>query len=194
MGLTRRQAEEMYNSDIWHDWSDLEIVKFQLFEDRLCVKWDRFQAAIESILGRPVFTHEFAGEDGAQRLRDEYLTLRQPPTMQDIVAMIPEEKLIALNMGSDKDAAESGDVADRLLGFLDDDTETGDDESAVLKAAHALGFTDDDAQVLECVECEERYMVSPSQQAWCPNCNSVRYKVVSTDAPAPDTDIEVNND
>lgn len=113
MGLTRKQAKELYDSNIWHGWSDIEIVKFQLFEDRVCVKWSRFHEALEAVLGRPVFTHEFIYGD----LKNEYLTLAQPPTMEEIIAMIPEEKLILLNLDSNK----PGDVTDRLLGFLDDE-------------------------------------------------------------------------
>jgi len=40
---------------------DEEIVKFQLFQDCLAIPFDRFHAAIEKVLKRPVYTHEFRG-------------------------------------------------------------------------------------------------------------------------------------
>ena len=43
--------------------SNLEIVKFQLFEPKMCMPFSVFQKAVEDVLGRPVYTHEFADSD-----------------------------------------------------------------------------------------------------------------------------------
>ena len=54
--LTKEQAIAIFNGGEWKDWSDEEIVKFQLYQDRLCVPFDKFHEAMESVLGRPVWT------------------------------------------------------------------------------------------------------------------------------------------
>lgn len=49
--------------------SNLEIVKFQLFEPKMCMPFPVFQGAVEAVLCRPVHTHEFANAD---KLRAEF--------------------------------------------------------------------------------------------------------------------------
>ena len=58
--LTREQALKIYNSGAWKTWTNEQIVQLQLYQDRLCVGWDKFREAIEDVLGRGVYTHEFA--------------------------------------------------------------------------------------------------------------------------------------
>lgn len=93
--VTKEQAILISDSKEWESWTDEEIVKFQLYQDRLCIPFGRFHQAIEIVLNRPVWTHEFAFPD---RLRDEYLTLASPPTFQEIIDLIPKEKLIVINL------------------------------------------------------------------------------------------------
>lgn len=92
--LTYDEAIAIYNGGEWRDWTDEEIVKFQLFQDRLCMPFDRFHQAIEAVLCRPVFTHEFAFHD---RIVSEYLKQRPAPTMEEIFKLIPSEKLIVIS-------------------------------------------------------------------------------------------------
>jgi len=54
-----------------------------------------FTEAIEEVLGRPVYTHEFAD---IQSIRDEYLTLKPPPTLEEIIELIPEEKRLIVRL------------------------------------------------------------------------------------------------
>ncbi len=54
------EAIAIVDNEEWKDWTDEEIVRFQLFQRLLCVPFDRFQQAIESTLNRSVFTHEFS--------------------------------------------------------------------------------------------------------------------------------------
>ena len=49
-----------------------EIVEYQLYHDNLAVPFGRFHAAIEAVLGRSVWTHEFTNSD---RLRKEFEAL-----------------------------------------------------------------------------------------------------------------------
>jgi len=68
MNLTKEQAIELFNSKWWVDKTDEEIADFQIHEERLCCPFDVFHRAIETWLGRPVWTHEFAD---TQALIDE---------------------------------------------------------------------------------------------------------------------------
>jgi hypothetical protein len=87
--LSKEQAIAIYDSEIWQNWTDDEIVRFQLFQERLAIPFDRFQMAVEAVLGRSVWTHEFAH---ATRIKDEYLGKRKMPTFDEIMELIPEKK------------------------------------------------------------------------------------------------------
>ena len=91
--VTREEAIDIAKSKIWKKWTDEEIVKFQLFQDRLCVDFSTFHKAMEKVLNRPIFSHEFADQD---RLIDEYLGKREKPTMEEIINMFPKDKTILL--------------------------------------------------------------------------------------------------
>ena len=92
--MEKAQAVELYDSCWWVDKTALEISLFQLFEPLLCMPFDRFHAAVEEALGRPVFTHEFGlNWDG---LKKELLGERPAPTMEQILEMIPEAKRIVI--------------------------------------------------------------------------------------------------
>ena len=91
--MTEQEAIKMAESGWWKDECPNKIVKFQLFEDRLCMDFSAFHKAVEKVLGRPVWTHEFAFADS---LRQEYLKLESAPTMQEIVELIPEEKRMVI--------------------------------------------------------------------------------------------------
>ena len=94
--LTQAQAKALYDSGEWKKWTDEQIVRFQLYQDRLCVEWSRFHAAMEKVLGRPVWTHEFAFHDN---LVAEYEGKRPRPTFEEIVALMPADKLIVVASG-----------------------------------------------------------------------------------------------
>lgn len=94
--LTKEQAILFGESQIWADWSHEEIVKFQLFQDKMCMPFSRFHEAIEKVLDRPVFTHEFGlNYDGIVK---EYLGEKEKPTFEEILNLIPEEKRIILKL------------------------------------------------------------------------------------------------
>jgi hypothetical protein len=104
--FTREQAVAFAESGEWKDWTPGQIVRFQLFQDLSCMPFNVFHGAIEQVLGRLVFTHEFAFTD---RLRDEYLTLRPAPTLEEILDLIPAEKRVALCL-PDGDGQEAGNA------------------------------------------------------------------------------------
>lgn len=73
-----------------------QIAEFQIEQDRLCVPFDVFHKAITEALGRPVYTHEFAlNRDG---LRKELRGEKEPPTLEEIINLIPEDKRIVIQV------------------------------------------------------------------------------------------------
>jgi hypothetical protein len=89
--LTKDQAIHLAESKWWEGKTDREIVEFQLFTKRLCMPFDLFHKAVESTLGRPVWTHEFGS---AGRLKEEFLGDKPAPTFDEIINLIPEDKRI----------------------------------------------------------------------------------------------------
>lgn len=84
--LTQEQAIELFNSKTWESWSLEERAKFQLFQERLCMPFPVFHEAVENLLGRSVWTHEFADQEG---LIKEYLGDKPKPSFGEIFSMIP---------------------------------------------------------------------------------------------------------
>ena len=88
-----REAHAIAVEGKWRKWDDETIVRFQLYQDRLCMDFSRFHEAVEKVLGRSVWTHEFAWPE---LLRAEYEGTRTAPTIDEIIGMIPPEKLIMI--------------------------------------------------------------------------------------------------
>lgn len=93
--LTTPQAIAFAESKLYESWTDRQIVEFQLFQDKLCMDFSRFHQAIEKVLQRPVFTHEFAFPDN---LRKELLGETPAPTFEQIISLIPKEKLLLIGL------------------------------------------------------------------------------------------------
>jgi hypothetical protein len=93
--LTKDQAIAFYNSNVWQEWDAEHIVRFQLFQEKLCMPFDVFHKAITEVLGRPVYTHEFAFRDA---IVEEYLGVRPMPTLQEIIDLIPADKRIVVGL------------------------------------------------------------------------------------------------
>ncbi len=93
--LTKEQAIKLGESKVWENWTNEEIVRFQLFQDCLCMDFSRFHEAITKVLDRDVYTHEFAFRDS---LIKEYLGVKEPPTFEEIMNLIPEEKRIIIKI------------------------------------------------------------------------------------------------
>lgn len=94
--LSKEEAIAFCESGKWKEMSDEEVFQLQMFQDLLCVDFGRFHQATEKVLGRPVFTHEFASPKG---LIDEYLGKRGKPSLEDIIGLIPRDKLIIVAKG-----------------------------------------------------------------------------------------------
>jgi len=86
--LNKEGAIKLYNSKWWEGKTAKEIVDFQLYEKRLCVEFSVFHKAIEEVLGRPVFTHEFADQ---KALQEEYEGKREYDGLDaSIKRIVPE--------------------------------------------------------------------------------------------------------
>jgi hypothetical protein len=93
--LTEEQAIALHDGGEWKDWTLDEVARFQLFQSKLCVPFSLFHQAIEHALDRPVWTHEFADQGSLQA---EYIGENDPPTFEEIIEMIPEEKRLILRL------------------------------------------------------------------------------------------------
>lgn len=94
--LTKEQAIAFCENKCYEGMTSRQIAEFQMAQDRLCVPFDVFHKAIIEALGRPVFTHEFGlNYDG---LRKELYGEKEPPTLEEIINLIPEDKRIVIHM------------------------------------------------------------------------------------------------
>jgi hypothetical protein len=91
--LTPAEAVALAESEFWKLMDFRARAEFQLHQECLCMPFDVFHEAVEKALGRPVWTHEFAAPD---RLKAELRGDSPPPTMQQILDLIPAEKRIVL--------------------------------------------------------------------------------------------------
>lgn len=92
--LTKEQAIEFGQSRAWESMDFRQRAEFQMMQEKLCMPFGAFHEAIEKILGRPVYTHEFAlNREG---LRKELFEGKEPPTFEEILLMIPEAKRIVV--------------------------------------------------------------------------------------------------
>ncbi len=89
--MTEKQAIALAESEFWKDMTLEDRAKFQLFQERLCMPFGVFHEAVEKLLGRGVWTHEFANQ---KALQQEYLGERKAPSMQEIIEMIPADKRV----------------------------------------------------------------------------------------------------
>lgn len=93
--MTYEEAIAKAETGWWKTATPREIVAFQLYEPLLCMDFGDFHGAMEKALGRPVWTHEFAGA-GLARLQEEFEGVRSKPTMNEIVEQLPAEKVVVI--------------------------------------------------------------------------------------------------
>jgi len=84
--LTKEEAIKLVESGIWKTWSKEKIAYFQLHQDRLCMPFSVFHEAVEYVLKRPVYTHEFGlNRDGLIAEMDGKVP---SPTIKEIIDML----------------------------------------------------------------------------------------------------------
>lgn len=91
--LNRNEAIAFGRGGEWKNWTPKQRGAFQLQQNLLCMDFDAFHEGVQALLGRPVFTHEFAYKD---QLIDEWKGRKDAPTFDEIVALIPEGKRIII--------------------------------------------------------------------------------------------------
>jgi len=91
--MTEADAIFLAQSRFWEQLSPRQRATFQLYEDRLCMPFHVFLAAMQECLGRPVYTHEFASSNRAA-LEAEFRGDRPAPTLDEIMALIPADKRV----------------------------------------------------------------------------------------------------
>jgi hypothetical protein len=94
--MTKEQAIALAATEWWTRCGPEEAALFQLYEEKLCMPFGEFQAAMEKLLGRGVWTHEFAYVD---QLKAEAEGRAKRPTFEEIIALIPEIKRITVFVG-----------------------------------------------------------------------------------------------
>jgi hypothetical protein len=93
--IGRENAIKLAESKWWEGLSHREIAGVQLFVTELCCPFDVFHEAVEKSLGRPVFTHEFGlNYDG---ICSEFLGEKESPTLEQILSLVPNEKLVVFS-------------------------------------------------------------------------------------------------
>jgi len=94
--MTRDEAISLAKTEWWKGLSDRDVVGFQLFEDKLCMDFGTFHEIIERVMGRPIFTHEFAYANDPNGLKAEFLGIAPKRSLEDIINLIPEEKRVVV--------------------------------------------------------------------------------------------------
>lgn len=98
--MTREEALSMVETKWWEDVPLKDAARFQLYEDRLVMPFDLFQNGVQELLGRPVWTHEFASTKKPGGLQEELEGKAGKPTMEKIINLIPPEKRIVIDVGA----------------------------------------------------------------------------------------------
>ncbi len=94
--MTPNEAKAMAASEWWVGLPARNVALFQLHQRLLCMPVAGFQRALSEALGRPVFTHELACRD---LLVQELFGEGPAPTFDEIIALIPPDKLIIAIIG-----------------------------------------------------------------------------------------------
>lgn len=90
--LSKEQAIAFSERKAYEPMTDRAKAEFQLLQDKLCMPFSVFHQAVEKTLNRPVYAHELGlNREG---LLDELCCEETPPTLEEIIEMLPAEKLV----------------------------------------------------------------------------------------------------
>jgi len=94
--IGKEQAIALHDSEFWKDMTYRQRAEFQLNTVEMCMPFGVFLEAVREALGRPVFDFELVKNyDG---LIAELHGVGGPPTLQQVIEMIPAEKRIVMFM------------------------------------------------------------------------------------------------
>lgn len=92
--IGRDAALALVSTKWWEGKSHRELASFQILTDELCMPFAVFHEALEGALNRSVFTHELALNWAG--IASELLDGTPPPSFDEILNLIPEEKRIVI--------------------------------------------------------------------------------------------------
>ncbi len=69
--FNKDEAVSFFESNVWKDWSSVQLAEFQLSQELLCIDLDVYHQSLEEALGRPVLNLEMRDR---QKLRAELFT------------------------------------------------------------------------------------------------------------------------
>lgn len=93
--VTQEEAIVIGEKGLYKDWTDEQLVNFQIRQNCLCVPFNVFHGAISRVLNRDVYTHEFMSSN-IENLIGEIERKTGAPNLDDIINLIPADKLIQL--------------------------------------------------------------------------------------------------
>jgi hypothetical protein len=91
--LSKKQAQAVLESRVWEKWTDIQLLRFQLFQKNLCMPFGKYHTTIERYLGRPVYTSTI--DHQKDKLIREIFGSTEQPTINEIYNLIPAEVLNA---------------------------------------------------------------------------------------------------
>jgi hypothetical protein len=91
--IGRETAIKLAESDWWKNMEPRAAFLFQMNTAELCMPFGEFHRIAELALGRSVWSHEFAFP---KSLMAQFNGESAPPTVEEILNLIPEEKRIVL--------------------------------------------------------------------------------------------------
>ena len=96
--LKVEQAIKLNESKFWSNWTSLQIVRFQIFQDTLCFDFEVLLKALCEVLNRDVSSSELSGR--RTHLRSEYITKYGFHTYNDAILQLSasERGLIGLEL------------------------------------------------------------------------------------------------
>ncbi len=97
MSIGSDAAIKLAESGWWNGKSAREIAEFQIMTAELCMPFSLFHGAITEALGRDVYTHEFGVN--LKGLMDELFNGKEPPTLTEIIGMLPADKTVVVTSG-----------------------------------------------------------------------------------------------
>ncbi len=95
--ITKIQALNIFHNEKWKRWTDYQKVKFQLYQDRLCMPYTEFRKALTVVFGRSIWSHELSSSNINSMIK-EFEKKRKAPTFTEILELIPKDKAIVIGV------------------------------------------------------------------------------------------------
>jgi hypothetical protein len=98
--FTKEQAITFANEKLYENMTDEQISIFQLDQKFLCMPFDVFVRAISKVLGRSVYTHEFAKPEALKReMYGEIPTPTESQVINEFVSRFGTERSFVVGLG-----------------------------------------------------------------------------------------------